>query len=171
MMRNLFTLWMYAALVPGWQFITQSHWFFFSHQFISQWSTPPSFCLHFFLAEWYMDELGRSSGFNNGSIGLAFDAVLRSNSNASHHHRRHTSDTGYGLLHARGHGSFKSCQNLTDRSRISPPQCRTAGNSTARLHLPLHVRPMSNLQASNEPSLPNLQPLRKSDGPPLPLDE
>ena len=130
----------------------------------------PLFSLQF-LSEWHMDELGRSSGVNNGSIGLAFDAVLRSNSNASHHHRRHTSDTGYGLLHARGHGSFKSCQNLTDRPRISPPKCSTAGNSTARLHLPLHVRPMSNLQASHEPSLPNLQPLRKSDGPPLPLDE
>ena len=43
MMRNLFAHWMYAALVPGWQFITMtSHWFFFSHQFISQWSTPPT---------------------------------------------------------------------------------------------------------------------------------
>lgn len=125
----------------------------------------------FSISEWYMDELGRSSRVNNGSIGLAFDAVLRGNSNASHHYRRHTSDTGYGLLHARGHGSVKSCQNLTDRSRISPPQCSTAGNSTARLHLPLHVRPMSNLQTPHEPSLPNLQSLRKPDGPPLPLDE
>ena len=123
------------------------------------------------LSEWYMDEFGRSSGVHNGSTGLAFDAVLRRNCDAPDHYRRHTPDIGDGLLHARGHGPIESRQNFSHRSRLGSPECRTAGNSTARLHLPLHVRPMPNLQTPHEPSLPNLQPLRQSNGPSLPLDE
>ena len=132
---------------------------------------PPLVSSRPHLSEWYMDEFGRSSGVHNGSTGLAFDAVLRRNCDAPDHYRRHTPDIGDGLLHARGHGPIESRQNFSHRSRLSSPECRTAGNSTARLHLPLHVRPMPNLQTPHEPSLPNLQPLRQSNGPSLPLDE
>ena len=151
--------------------ITHSHWFLIPKQLVSQCPPPPLVSSRPHLSEWYMDEFGRSSGVHNGSTGLAFDAVLRRNCDAPDHYRRHTPDIGDGLLHARGHGPIESRQNFSHRSRLGSPECRTAGNSTARLHLPLHVRPMPNLQTPHEPSLPNLQPLRQSNGPSLPLDE